>query len=172
VTSKVAGSTLPSTSKSRKLSLSGVTSVSAIDVREAHQVGVVAGVFDHHEIVAVLDRVDRGREAAELRRFVLVDANALGALDRKMIRDFQLRAGAPRAGATVLDIAAMTTSAGCRDRSCLRRCPALSSATAMCIAVVDFPSRPFRCRARSRARKRGTPLVACTNINRALDAFA
>jgi hypothetical protein len=73
-------------------------------MRKPHQVGVVAGRIDHDEIVAVLDLVDRGREASELGGFILVDANALAARYAVVIGHFKHDASALRAVATILDI--------------------------------------------------------------------
>ena len=56
---------------------------------EPHQIGVIAGRIDHHEVVTVLDLVDRRREAGEFGRFVLVDADTVGARDAVVVRDFE-----------------------------------------------------------------------------------
>src|SRR5687768_17369989 len=49
------------------------------------------------------------------------------------------------------------------------RCPALSSDTAICIAVVDLPEPPFSLPSTITCAVRGTPLVAWSNITQPLD---
>ena len=73
-------------------------------VREPHQIGVVAGRIDDHDIVAVLDGADRAREAGEFLRLVGLDRIAFGARDAIMRRQFELDAGALGPGAAVLDV--------------------------------------------------------------------
>src|SRR6476620_6101668 len=50
------------------------------------------------------------------------------------------------------------------------RCPALSRATAICMAVVDLPEPPFSLPSTITCAERGTPLVAWSNITQPLDA--
>ena len=66
---------------------------------EPHQVAVVAGRVDDHEVMAVLERVHRLGERAELRHLVVDDLVAIGAGDA-VVRgkiELELRMLAPSA---------------------------------------------------------------------------
>ena len=73
-------------------------------MREPHQIAVVARRIDDDEIVGVFDRVDRGGEIVELRRFVVRDQRAVAARDAVMRRQFEIEPGVLRPGLAVLDV--------------------------------------------------------------------
>src|SRR6185437_1306821 len=73
-------------------------------VGEPHQVGVVAGRVDDDDVVVVLDRGDRPREAGELARLIGVDGAGLASLHADMGRNFERRARALGPIAAVLDV--------------------------------------------------------------------
>ena len=95
---------MPSTSKSTKLSLSGVIRVSAIEWASRVEVAVGARRVDDDEIVRVLDRGDGVGEAGEFLRLVLVDLEAVAARDAEMRRQFESELRPLRPGAPVADV--------------------------------------------------------------------
>ncbi len=74
-------------------------------MREPHQIAVARRRIDHDEVVAVLDRHDRGGEAGEFRRFVLVDAARIRPVDDVMIGQFERNAGFLRPAFAIEDVA-------------------------------------------------------------------
>ena len=73
-------------------------------MREPHEIAVVTRRIDNDEIMGVFDRVDRGGEIVELRRFVVRDQRAVGARYAVMRRQFEIEPGMLRPGLTVFDV--------------------------------------------------------------------
>jgi hypothetical protein len=88
--------------------LIGVTSVSAITVREPHQIAVGARRIDDDEIAAPLDRRDRFGELPTLGLLVVGDLHRTAEFDATMLRLFEVGAGGVTPGAAVVEIAGET----------------------------------------------------------------
>jgi hypothetical protein len=57
-------------------------------MRQAHQIAVITGRIDHHEIVAVLEGRDCLGKRVEFRTLVVVGPHAFAAFDAKILRNF------------------------------------------------------------------------------------
>jgi hypothetical protein len=77
-------------------------------MRQAHQVTVRARGIDHDEIEGALDRAHRLRELLQFGALVVGDLHGLAELDAAMHREFQIEAGAPRPGASIVDVTGKT----------------------------------------------------------------